>query len=266
MKINITGTIATLNSTKKIRPCLESLSKVCNQIIIIDSLSSDNIQLIADEYNAEVLKQEYLGEGLQKNLVASKAKNEWILNLDDDEELEEDTIHYIKNLDLENFNKYYSFTFRRRNYVGQKWIKAAGFYPDYVTRLYNKDKVKFCNVNWHAYVPSHNTKKVNIHIKHMTYSSYKNWIEKINIHSSISAKTMHVDGVKRSSLRPITHSLFAFFKKMLLKGGIFQGIDGFTVALTTMFNTYMKYIKLNELYDENIDPDTHFPEKKSDEQ
>jgi hypothetical protein len=51
---------------------------------------------------------------------------------------------------------------------------------------------------------------------------------------------------------------------MFFKGGIFQGIDGFTVALTTMFNTYMKYIKLNELYDNNEDPEKHFPVKKSD--
>ena len=57
---------------------------------------------------------------------------------------------------------------------------------------------------------------------------------------------------------------FSFFKKMILKGGIFQGVDGFTVALTTMFNTYMKYIKLNELYDNNKDPSKHFPKKNSD--
>ena len=75
---------------------------------------------------------------------------------------------------------------------------------------------------------------------------------------------MNIKGVKKSHIRPITHSLFAFFKKMLVKGGIFQGIDGFTVALTTMFNTYMKYIKLNELYDNNKDPSKHFPTKDSD--
>ena len=120
MKINITGTIATLNSAKKIRPCLESLAKVCNQIIIIDSLSSDDIETVAEEYNAKILKQEYLGEGPQKNLAASKAKNKWILNLDDDECLEEETIHFIKNLDIDNYKKFDSFAFRRRNYVGKK--------------------------------------------------------------------------------------------------------------------------------------------------
>ena len=63
MKINITGTIATLNSAKKIRPCLESLAKVCNQIIIIDSLSSDDIETVAEEYNVKILKQACCKQG-----------------------------------------------------------------------------------------------------------------------------------------------------------------------------------------------------------
>ena len=113
----------------------------------------------------------------------------------------------------------------------------------------------------HASVTS-KCKNINLHITHYTYDSYTDWIDKINFYSTQSAKTMHVKGVKRSSIRPITHSLFAFFKKLIIKGGIFQGIDGFTVALTTMFNTYMKYIKLNELYDNNVDPKTHFPKSK----
>ena len=128
-------------------------------------------------------------------------------------------------MDIDNYKKFDSFAFRRRNYVGKKWIKAAGFYPDYVTRLYNRDKVNFRDMNWHAYVPSFKTKRVSVHIKHMTYSSFENWIEKINIHSSISAKTMHANGVKRSSVRPVTHSIFAFSKNLYLREGFLAGMD-----------------------------------------
>ena len=72
---------------------------------------------------------------------------------------------------------------------------------------------------------------------------------------------MHANGVKRSSVRPVTHSIFAFFKKLIFKRGILSW-DGFLVTVTTMFNTYMKYIKLNELYDNNADPKKHFPKSK----
>ena len=64
----------------------------------------------------------------------------------------------------------------------------------------------------------------------------------------LSAQQLFKDGIKSSSIRPITRSIFAFFKKLIIKGGLFQGRNGFKVAITTMFNTYLKYTKLNDLY------------------
>ena len=185
-----------------------------------------------------------------------------MFSLDADERLEDDSIEFVNSLKLGSSN-YSAYSFRRRNFCGKKWIKAASFYPDRVTRLYNKSLTNYTMSTSHAYVDSP-AKNIDCHLLHYTYSSYTDWINKINFYSTTSAKTMHIAGIKRSSIRPVTHSLFSFFKKMFLKGGVLQGIDGFTVALTTMFNTYMKYIKLNELYDNNEDPSKHFPVKKSD--
>ena len=70
----------------------------------------------------------------------------------------------------------------------------------------------------------------------------------MNFRSTMSAQQLYKNGIKSSTLRPIISSLFAFFKKLFVKGGIFQGKDGFKVALTTMFNTYLKYTKLNDLH------------------
>ena len=113
----------------------------------------------------------------------------------------------------------------------------------------------------HSFVSVKNEFEADGHITHHTYSSYTEWVEKINFYSTQSAKTLHSQGVKRSNIRPVTHSIFALLKKLFINGGIFQGIDGFTVAITTMFNTYMKYIKLNELYDNKKNPNDHFPKK-----
>ena len=259
--IKISGTIITLNNEKLIKDCIKSLQKVCDEIIVLDSLSIDKTTEIAKELGAKVFLQEFLGDGPQKKMAASYASNNWIFSLDADERLEEDLISHVKELDLEATN-YSAYSFRRRNYCGKKWIKAASFYPDRVIRLYNKNIVNYTMSTSHAYVDA-TSKDIDCHITHYTYKSYTDWIDKVNFYSTQSAKTMHSQGVKRSSIRPITHSLFAFFKKLLLKGGIFKGIDGFTVALTTMFNTYMKYIKLNELYDNKADPDKHFPTEDS---
>ena len=74
------------------------------------------------------------------------------------------------------------------------------------------------------------------------------WVDKMNFRSSMSAKQLFTDGKKPSNIRPIIRGLFAFFKKLIIKGGIFQGKNGFKVAITTMFNTYLKYTKLNDLH------------------
>ena len=256
----ITGTIITLNNEAVIEDCILSLKNICDEIIVVDSLSNDRTIQIAKDLGARVYSQDFLGDGPQKKLAASYSTNDWIFSLDADERIEQDLIEYVNNLSLQSSDSM-SYSFKRRNYCGKKWIKAASFYPDRVTRLYNKSKVNYNMNTSHAFVEAF-SKDINYHITHYTYQSYTDWIDKINFYSSQSAKTMHIQGVKRSNIRPITHSLFAFFKKLFIKGGIFQGVDGFTVALTTMFNTYMKYIKLNELYDNNIDPKKHFPKSK----
>jgi len=256
----ISGTVITLNNENLIKDCILSLQKICDEVIVVDSLSTDKTAKIAEELGAKVYFQEFLGDGPQKKLAASYASNNWVFSLDADERLEENLIQYIQSIKLDSEN-YHAYSVRRRNFCGKRWIKAASFYPDRVIRLYDKTKVNYNMSTSHASVISA-CKNIDLHITHYTYDSYTDWVDKINFYSTQSAKTMHIKGIKRSSIRPITHSIFAFFKKLIIKGGIFQGIDGFTVALTTMFNTYMKYVKLNELYDNNIDPKTHFPKSK----
>tara|TARA_B100000287_G_C20590900_1_gene764211 strand:- start:159 stop:944 length:786 start_codon:yes stop_codon:yes gene_type:complete len=256
----ISGTIITLNNETQIESCILSLQSICNEIIVVDSLSLDGTREIAKKLGAQVIEQDFLGDGPQKAFASNFAKNDWVFSLDADEKLEDDLIKFVNGLDLEG-SQYDGYSFRRRNFAGKKWIKAAGFYPDRVVRLYNRKLTNYHDRTSHSYVSTKNQFKSDCHITHHTYSSYTEWVDKINFYSTQSAKTLHSQGVKPSNIRPITHSFFALLKKLFIKGGIFQGIDGFTVAITTMFNTYMKYVKLNELYDNKKQPDEHFPKK-----
>jgi hypothetical protein len=185
-------------------------------------------------------------EGKKKE--ASKfSKNDWIFSLDADEYLDSDLIDFINKINL-NDSSYDSYSFRRKNFCGDEWIKAAGFYPDSVTRLYNKKFVNYDTRADHAAVNSSKIYRTKVHIIHNTYNSMEEWVDKMNFRSSMSAQQLFKDGKMPSSIRPIVKSLFAFFKKIIFKGGLFQGSNGFRVALTTMFNTYLKYTKLNELH------------------
>jgi flagellar capping protein FliD len=106
---------------------------------------------------------------------------------------------------------YDSYSFRRKNFCGEEWIKAAGFYPDSVTRLYNKNFVNYDTRADHAAVNSSKTYKTKVHIIHNTYNSMEEWVSKMNFRSSMSAQQLFKDGKMPSSLRPIAKIIICFF-------------------------------------------------------
>ena len=242
----ITGTIITLNAEKYIERAIKSLQSICDEVVVLDSESTDLTRDIAVKSGAKVFIQSFLGDGAQKKEASKFSKNNWIFSMDADEYLANDLVEFMKKINLND--DYDSYSFRRKNFCGDEWIKAAGFYPDEVTRLYDKTKVNYDTRADHAAVASIKKYKTKTHIIHNTYESMEEWIDKMNFRSSMSAQQLFKDGVRASSIRPIIRCFFAFFKKLIIKGGIFQGKNGFKVALTTMFNTYLKYTKLNDLY------------------
>ena len=245
--MNISATVITLNEEDNIRDCILSLQKICNEIIVVDSLSKDNTVQIAEELGAKVYKQKYLGDGPQKDFGVQYAKNDWIISLDADERLDEDAILLIKTLNLES-TEYDGFSLKRKNFVDTHWIKAAGFYPDSVVRLYNKNKARYFSKKAHSSVDVKKEKHLNAHIIHFTYNNYAHWMERINQLSTRDAWAMYDKGIKPTKFTPALHAISAVVRKLIFKGGIFQGLDGITVTVTTAFHAYMKYLKLIELY------------------
>ncbi|MBU1170758.1 MAG: glycosyltransferase family 2 protein [Proteobacteria bacterium] len=248
MAKNITGIIITLNEEKHIQACIESLQRVCHEVIVVDSLSTDCTVSIAEECGARIIKQTYLGDGPQKAFGVPYAANDWILSLDADERLDDDLVNELMRLDLTRDDTAYAF--KRKNYVGDHWIKAAGFYPDYVTRLYNRKTSGYLDKKAHSKVKAPRIKKVRAHILHYTYHDYSHWMERLNWLTTRDAWAYYQKGKKQSALRPFFSATGAFIRKFFIKGGIFQGVDGMTVTLTTVMRAYMKYIKLNEMHEE----------------
>ena len=240
----ITATIITLNEEDNIKECIKSVQTVCNEIIVVDSLSSDNTVKIAKELGAKVILQKYLGDGLQKDFGVQFASNEWVLSIDADERLDEDMIKEIKSLNL-NDTKNDAYAFRRKSYIANRWQKL--WYPDYVTRLYNKNRCRYLPVKGHSKVDSKNLKKLKSHILHYTYADLSDMARKIDKFSHRSAKMMFENGKKVSSFTPAVRGFMAFFKKYILKKGFLYGLDGLSVSLFAGFNTYLKYAMLIEL-------------------
>lgn len=243
---SITGIVITLNEADNIEDCLTSLAQVCNELIVVDSGSTDATVQIAEQHGARVIHQDYLGDGPQKAFGVPYASNDWILALDADERLDEDAVRATHSLDFSSPDV--AFRFHRKNHVGQHWIKAAGFYPDTVTRLYNRTTSGYLDKKAHSSVSAPRHVETQAHIAHFTYRDLSDWIARINALSTRDAWAMKARGKKASALNPVLHSTTAMLRKLIFKGGIFQGADGVLVAVTTAFHAYMKYAKLNELY------------------
>lgn len=244
--MQITGIVITLNEADNIRDCLASLDHVCSELIVVDSGSVDDTVTLAERSGARVIHQDYLGDGPQKAFGVPYANNDWILALDADERLDDDAIRAIHTLDLSDTAT--AFSFRRKNYVGQHWIKAAGFYPDTVTRLYNRTTSGYLDKKAHSSVKAPRHVETRAHITHLTYKDLADWVYRINALSTRDAWAMKARGKKSSAFSPVLHSVSAMIRKLIFKGGMFQGADGVLVAVTTAFHAYMKYAKLNELH------------------
>lgn len=242
---SITGVVIAFNEQEHIQQCVESLSQVCDEVIVVDSHSQDDTPALARQAGALVLDNDWLGDGPQRSYGAKRARNDWILSLDADERLEEDTVAFIKAQSLDEPSVAYSF--RRRNLVGKRWIKAAGFYPDLVTRLYNRTHSDFNDKKTHANLIAARTINSNTHLRHFTYQGLNDWITRINTLSSEDALSMHARGKTASRFSPGFHALNSLVRKLVFKGGFFQGLDGMNVAVTTAFHAYMKYLKLYEM-------------------
>lgn len=245
----ISATIIAYNEAENIADCIRSAFRVCDEVlVVVDAKTTDETATIAEYEGARVFHQEYLGDGPQKAFAVPYAKNDWILSLDADERLDEDAVVAIQGLALAE-SGVDGYSLRRRNFVGSHWIRAAGFYPDAVVRLYHRERAAYLPKKGHSSVDAKRVEALKAHLIHFTYRDYAHWVERINALSSRDAWAMYERGRQPSKSAPAVHALVALVRKLLFKGGIFQGMDGATVAITTAFHAYMKYLKLNELHE-----------------
>lgn len=231
---NLSVVIITKNEEKFISDAIKSAS-FANEVLILDSGSSDNTCEIAKSLGAKVLFQEWLGFGAQKNKAVELASNDWVFVLDSDEripsELKKEILAVLIKPDADGY-----FVSRLNNFFG-KDIKTCGLYPDYSIRLFNRNKGTFNDVLVHESVqmktnPSH----LKNHMIHLAYDSIDEFIQKQNRYSSLNHK-------KKSLLKAIINPYWTFFKLFIIKRGFLDGRHGFIIAKLYAQYTFWKYIK-----------------------
>lgn len=236
--MKITANIITLNEEKNIQEVIKSVQSVCDEVLVVDSLSSDKTCEIAQNLGAKVIKQEYLGDGPQKAFGTTYATNDWILSIDADERLDLNAIEEIKKLDLQN-TTFDAFSFARKSFVGKNYIKL--WYPDRVTRLYNRTKCGYSIAKGHAKVETNNVCDLKADMLHYSYDDYIHMIKTTEKFIKRGAILAHEEGKKATVFDPIIHGIGVLFKTLILKGGAFHGINGWNVAVISAYSSYMKY-------------------------
>lgn len=247
----ISGVIITYNEEEFIGNCIKSLQGVVDEIVVIDSYSTDKTKEICLNYDVRFVENAFSGFTDQKNFANSQASYDFVLSLDADEELSptlRESILMVKdNLEFDG----YSFN-RLNNYCG-KWLKHSGWYPDCKIRLFNPTKASWKgDNNIHEIIELNNPqshKHLNGDLLHWAYKSFSAHCLKINKYSDIAARNIVLrNPAKRVSMFKVLFNPFwKFFKNYFIKRGFLDGFAGFTVCMFSAFETFMKYAKIRQL-------------------
>ncbi|MFD2037030.1 glycosyltransferase family 2 protein [Belliella marina] len=243
--MGISGLVITFNEEKHIEKCIKGLQEVCDEVIIIDSNSKDNTVYIAESLGAKVISQDFLGDGPQRIFGLQFCGNDWILNLDADEFLDTDSYHFLRSKEYLNL-PYDAYSFRRRNFLKDKEINYADWYPSNACRFFNKKTASPSSQIVHQHVIATNMLKSKMHLVHYAWDSFHHLIAKKNQYTDWQVNEFVNQGKRAKSFSPVFHGVAAFFKAYFFKKGVLHGIDGVTFSLIQSFFSYMKYAKILE--------------------
>jgi glycosyltransferase involved in cell wall biosynthesis len=241
--------IITFNEERNIARCLESIARVADEIVVVDSLSTDNTRAICLNFGVKWLEQPFLGYVEQKNFALAQATNSHVLSLDADEALSpelEESIQRQKNDDFQ----FDAYTMNRRSWYCDRWILHGSWYPDRKLRLLNKTKGRWGGVNPHDKIQMDNHAKIQ-HLEgdllHYTYYSIEEHIAQGNKFTSIAALAMYNQDKRSNWFKLSWNPFFAFINSYFIKGGFLDGFYGLVIARQIAYQTFLKYVKLMQM-------------------
>jgi glycosyltransferase involved in cell wall biosynthesis len=247
MKVSVV--VITFNEEKNIGRCLENIQGLADEIIVVDSFSTDLTEKICSEYGVRFFKNPFEGNINQQRFACSLATHEYILSLDADEILSDELKKNMLSLKEKGFGKDGYIMNRCTNYCGH-WIKHGMWYPDKKLRLYRSGKGRWGGKEPHGLIlieSQSGTGMIRGDILHYSYSSLDEVIIRNNSYTNIIARTMYNQGKKATWLNLLFNPLWAFLSGYIFKLGFLDGIDGFVIASSVAYQTLSKYAKLLKL-------------------
>ncbi len=242
----LTATLITRNEEQNLPRVLTSLDGLADEIVLVDSGSTDRTIELAEQAGARVFARAWTGFGDQRNFAAAQASHDWILALDADEELSPELRHSLRAWKMEPpAHAAYGFS-RKASYLG-RWIRHSGWYPDRKIRLYRRDLARFTGAAHDSLQFDGRAGRLAGDLCHHAYRTLAEHAAKVESYSTAAAEEMSRRGRRSWLPAMLLAPPWTLLRKFILQAGFLDGHRGWQIAQLSAKYTFLKYRKLGTL-------------------
>ncbi len=240
----ITACVISFNEERKIVQCLASLRGVVDEIVLVDSHSTDRTLELAAPYADKIISQEFLGHIEQKNFAVAQASHDWILSLDCDECLTPELADSITKR-KPALDEHPAYEFTRKTFYVYRWLEHT-WYPEYRTRLFDRRRARWAGTNPHDKVEldEGRPQRLTGDLEHYSFDSISDHIKTLDHFTEIAARELIKRNKPVTILTPFTHACWVFFKLYILRRGFLDGLAGISASVLSFMHVFAKYTKV----------------------
>ena len=240
----ISAVILCLNEESMIEGALQSV-KFADEILVVDSFSTDRTLEIARRYTDRILQHKFEGYAAQKNWAHAQAAHDWVINVDADERITPGLAQEIREL-LRN-PRHNGYFITRTNFFLNKEIRYGSWRGDRVLRLFRRDKARYPDIQIHSELDMEGDAGVcRGRMLHYSYRSLDDFVRRVQQYSEGGAEDAAKRGRSGSGFTIVGHSVWHFLKSYVFRGGFLDGTEGLLIAMMGSYYTFLKYGKLYE--------------------
>lgn len=235
------------NNEATIRACLESVAGWADELIVVDSHSTDATEKISREFTDRIFQHDFHGFGRLRNEAVAHASHEWVFSLDTDEIATPELKAEIRGL-LDRGPDADAYFVPRKNYFLGRWIRHCGWYPDYrQPQLFRRHKLRYRDEAVHEGAEVDGTTGyLREHVLQHPFQDVDHYLSKQDRYSNLMAERMASQGRRFHVHQLVTHPCFTFFKMYVGRAGFLDGMPGLILSGLYAYYTFIKYAKFWE--------------------
>jgi glycosyltransferase involved in cell wall biosynthesis len=241
---SISSIVICYNEERNIERCLKSVLPFSDEIVVVDSGSTDRTVDIARRYATSVISHEWMGYGRQKQYAMERSSRPWVFSIDADEEVSPGLCEEIQSLDFSADG----YEMPRKAWYLSRWVEHSGWYPGYILRLFRRGAGEITDEVVHECVSvSGRVSRLKNDLYHYSYRDVAHHIQKMNEFTTLSARQMFEERRRAGVHNVALYPALEFFKVYVVKRGFMDGLAGLTISALHAYYVFLKYAKLYEM-------------------